>query len=70
MPFANTCGTRHSLDHVTSHLPINARGIQRHDARGDAGLLDKAVERMWQRRGLDRAFNGVPRHHAQLPQLA
>ena len=68
--FGNTRGTGHSLDHLTSRLQINARGIQRHDARGDVELLGMAVERMWQRLGLDLSFNGVPRHHAHLPQLA
>lgn len=66
--FGNTRGTGHSLDHVTSRLRISSEGVRRHDARGDVELLGMAVERMWQRLGLDPSFNGVRRHHALLPQ--
>lgn len=44
-------------------------GIRRHDARGDVELLGLAVERMWQRLGLDAAFTGVRRHQACLPKV-
>lgn len=68
--FGNARGTGHSLDHVVSRLRVSAAGVRRHDARGDVELLGLAVERMWRQLGLDPAFNGLPRHHAMLPEVA
>jgi DNA polymerase III subunit epsilon len=67
MLFGKTRGTGHSLDHLVSRLRIDSHGIRRHDARGDVEILGLAVAGMWQRLGLDRALNGVPRHSALLP---
>ncbi len=67
MLFGKTRGTGHSLDHLVSRLRINAHGVRRHDARGDVEILGHAVTHMWQRLGLDHAFNGVPRHSTFLP---
>jgi DNA polymerase III subunit epsilon len=67
MLFGKTRGTGHSLDHLVSRLRIDAGGIRRHDARGDVEILGRAVAGMWQRLGLDRALNGVPRHGTLLP---
>lgn len=69
MLFGKTRGTGHSLDHLVSRLRIDKQGIRRHDARGDVEILGHAVDRMWQRLGLDRAFNGVPRHTTFLPRV-
>lgn len=69
MLFGKVRGTGHSLDHLVSRLRIAQQGIRRHDARGDVEILGQAVANMWQRLGLDRAFNGVPRHGAFLPDL-
>jgi DNA polymerase-3 subunit epsilon len=66
--FGKTRGTGHSLDHLISRLRIDERGIRRHDARGDVEILGRAVAGMWQRLGLDHAFNGVPRHSTFLPR--
>lgn len=68
MLFGRTRGTGHSMDHLVSRLRIDARGVRRHDARGDVHLLGHAVAGMWQQLGLDRSFNGVPRHTTHLPQ--
>ena len=68
MLFGKTRGTGHSLDHLVSRLRIDAHGVRRHDARGDVEILGSAVSHMWQRLGLDRAFNGVPRHSTFLPR--
>jgi hypothetical protein len=38
------------FDIVIERLGLNTRGFQRHDARGDVGLLAEAVTKMW--RGL------------------
>jgi len=70
MLFGKTRGTGHSLDHLVSRLKIDARDIRRHDARGDVAILGRAVLGMWQRLGLDRAFNGVPRHQTSLPRCS
>lgn len=67
MLFGNVRGTGHSLDHLVSRLRISDQGIRRHDARGDVEILGRAVAGMWQRLGLDPAFNGVRRHAAFLP---
>ena len=67
MLFGKTRGTGHSLDHLISRLRIDRQGIRRHDARGDVEILGHAVAGMYGRLGLDRAFNGVPRHGAFLP---
>ncbi len=67
MLFGKARGTGHSLDHLISRLRIDLQGIRRHDAQGDVEILGRAVAGMWQRLGLDRAFNGVPRHNAFLP---
>ena len=40
---------RHGLDIVIDRLGLNTRGFQRHDARGDVGLLAEAVTKMWRR---------------------
>lgn len=69
MLFGKTRGTGHSLDHLVSRLRIDDRNIRRHDARGDVEILGRAVVGMWQRLELDRAFNGVPRHAAFLPEV-
>jgi len=69
MLFGKVRGTGHSLDHLVTRLRIAQQGIRRHDARGDVEILGQAVANMWQRLGLDRAFNGVPRHGAFLPDL-
>lgn len=69
MLFGKVRGTGHSLDHLVSRLRIAQQGLRRHDARGDVEILGQAVANMWQRLGLDRAFNGVPRHGAFLPDL-
>jgi DNA polymerase-3 subunit epsilon len=69
MLFGKERGTGHSLDHLVTRLRIDAQGIRRHDARGDVEILGHAVSSMWQRLGLDHAFNGVPRHSAFLPSL-
>lgn len=68
MLFGKTRGTGHSLDHLISRLRIDEQGIRRHDARGDVEILGRAVADMWQRLGLDHAFNGVPRHRTFLPR--
>jgi DNA polymerase III subunit epsilon len=68
MLFGKTRGTGHSLDHLVSRLQIDSGGIRRHDARGDVAILGRAVQGMWQRLGLDRSFNGVPRHKTLLPR--
>ena len=68
MLFGKTRGTGHSLDHLITRLRIDAIGIRRHDARGDVEVLGHAVDRMWRRLELDRAFNGVPRHSTFLPR--
>jgi hypothetical protein len=70
MLFGKTRGTGHSLDHLISRLRIDAHGVRRHDARGDVEILGHAVARMWQRLGLDPAFNGVPRHSTYLPRTS
>jgi hypothetical protein len=67
MLFGKTRGTGHSLDHLISRLRIDSKDIRRHDARGDVEILGRAVAGMWERLGLDHAFNGVPRHGAFLP---
>lgn len=67
MLFGKARGTGHSLDHLISRLRIDSRSIRRHDARGDVEILGAAVAGMWQRLGLDHAFNGVPRHSTLLP---
>lgn len=67
MLFGKARGTGHSLDHLTSRLRIDTRGIRRHDAGGDVEILGQAVAGMWQRLALDRACNGVPRHRLLLP---
>lgn len=67
MLFGKVRGTGHSLDHLISRLRIDESGIRRHDARGDVEILGRAVASMWQRLGLDHAFNGVPRHSTHLP---
>ena len=67
MLFGKTRGTGHSLDHLISRLRIDSRGIRRHDARGDVEILGRCVDGLYQRLGLDRAFNGVPRHSTLLP---
>lgn len=69
MLFGKTRGTGHSLDHLISRLRIDGQGIRRHDARGDVEILGRAVAGMWQRLGLDHAFNGVPRHSTFLPRV-
>jgi len=68
MLFGRTRGTGHSMNHLVARLRINAQGIRRHDARGDVEILGRAVAGMWQSLGLDRSFNGVPRHLTFLPQ--
>jgi DNA polymerase-3 subunit epsilon len=68
MLFGRTRGTGHSLDHLILRLGIDDQGIRRHDARGDVEILGRAVAGMWQRLGLDHAFNGVPRHPTFLPR--
>ena len=67
MLFGKVRGTGHSLDHLVSRLRIDRSGIRRHDARGDVEILGRAVAGMHQQLGLDRSFNGVPRHGAFLP---
>lgn len=67
MLFGKTRGTGHSLDHLVSRLRLDAHGIRRHDARGDVEILGLAVAGLWQRLGLDPAFNGVQRHPTLLP---
>lgn len=67
MLFGKARGTGHSLDHLVSRLHVDQQGIRRHDARGDVEILGRAVASLWQRLGLDPAFNGVPRHAAFLP---
>ncbi|MSU35754.1 MAG: 3'-5' exonuclease [Pedosphaera sp.] len=67
MLFGKVRGTGHSLDHLVSRLSIRSQGSRRHDARGDVEILARAVAGMWERLGLDRSFNGVPRHSAFLP---
>lgn len=67
MLFGKTRGTGHSLDHLVSRLRVDQQGIRRHDARGDVEILGRAVAGLWQRLGLDVAFNGVPRHATVLP---
>lgn len=69
MLFGKVRGTGHSLDHLVSRLRIDSRGIRRHDARGDVEILGHAVSDMSRLLGLDRAFNGVPRHSTFLPNL-
>ncbi|MDA1275358.1 MAG: exonuclease domain-containing protein [Verrucomicrobia bacterium] len=67
MLFGKARGTGHSMDHLMSRLRIDSQGLRRHDARGDVEILGRAVAGMWQQLGLDRSFNGVPRHRAFLP---
>jgi DNA polymerase III alpha subunit (gram-positive type) len=67
MLFGKTRGTGHSLDHLVARLQVDQQGIRRHDARGDVEILGRAVAGLWQRLGLDTAFNGVPRHATVLP---
>jgi DNA polymerase III alpha subunit (gram-positive type) len=67
MLFGKARGTGHSLDHLVSRLKVDQQGIRRHDARGDVEILGRAVASLWQRLGLDPAFNGVPRHATFLP---
>ena len=67
MLFGRTRWIGHSMDHLISRLQIDARGVRRHDARGDVEILGRAVEGMWKRLDLDLAFNGVPRHRTLLP---
>lgn len=67
MLFGKTRGTGHSLDHLVSRLRIDSQGVRRHDARGDVEILGRAIAGMWQRLGLDKSFNGVPRHSTFLP---
>ncbi len=43
--------------------------IRRHDARGDAEILGRAVAGMLAALGLEHTFNGVPRHRAFLPRV-
>ena len=69
MLFGKTRGTGHSLDHLIARLRISEQGIRRHDARGDVEILGHAVAGMWQRLGMDLAFNGVQRHSTFLPQI-
>ncbi|HQW29268.1 MAG: hypothetical protein KA152_06005 [Verrucomicrobiales bacterium] len=69
MLFGKTRGTGHSLDHLISRLRLDTQGIRRHDARGDVEILGLAVSGLWQRLGLDQAFNGVPRHGTLLPLI-
>lgn len=57
------------MDHLISRRRIDPQGARRHDARGDVKILGHAVAGMWQRLGLDRSFNGVPRHGAFLPDV-
>jgi DNA polymerase III subunit epsilon len=69
MLYGKVRGTGHSLDHLVARLRLETSGIRRHDARGDVEILSLAVAGLWQRLGLDHAFNGVPRHGAVLPQI-
>jgi DNA polymerase-3 subunit epsilon len=66
--FGTVRGTGHSLDRVLSRLGISADGHARHDARGDVELLGKAIERMWNRLGLDDHCTGIPFHFTSLPK--
>jgi DNA polymerase III alpha subunit (gram-positive type) len=67
MLFGKMRGIGHSLDHLVARLKVEHRGVRRHDARGDVEILGRVVSGLWERLGLDPAFNGVPRHAAVLP---
>lgn len=40
-------GVRHSLDVIIKRCKVSARGVRRHDGRGDVSLLARCVQRMF-----------------------
>ena len=59
----------HNLDAVMERLGLSAKGLRRHDARGDVGILAEAVRCMWQRLGTPPDRSPVPLDVGHLPKL-
>jgi DNA polymerase III subunit epsilon len=58
----------HNLDAVIERLDLSAKGLRRHDARGDVWILAEAVRCMWKRLGAPPDRCPVPLDVAHLPQ--
>lgn len=62
-------GVKHSLDDVMHRLELSAKGVRRHDARGDVQILAEAVHRMWGQLTPDFLTSPVPISTGVLPAV-